>query len=830
MKYLKFSCIFLLLLLSFQMVTSAASNEETELLVHLGIIESGLAEKESVSRAEFAHITVNFMNMEAAAARDVYADVSRNHTYAADITLLTDLGYVVGDGDGNFNPDDPIETAHAAKILVSALGYHAICTLNDSFLAQAQVLGLFKGIDTESAFDGNACVTMLNNALKATVLRAKEVGETLTFSNTDSQAALVEYFHLVTIDGIVTSVDGASLTGAGGSSGQIMIGGYTYPIRSENYDSLLGYRVKAYIDENEGEIVYCEPYRNTVVELAADDLNENKTTLREVYSADNQRYSISTSADYLYNGNGYFEFTEADMLPESGTITLVDNDNDGLYDVVNVYHYEVCAVNVVNYTTRTLIDFYGNTIPSLEDCKRIEVLKDGNQISFNDIAQSQVALVAVDKTGQFARVLVSDTKVSGVIDAINDDGIELDGVSYEIASNVLNNASALEKLSVGSKVDLRLDPFGKIAYIRSSTQETVRYGYLIKIASDGAFMNNFSIKVLQDDGQIDIFGSASNVKLNGKTMTEEAAKSAFWEFGEFVPQIIKYQIDEDGQVKNLYTAAGDNLSLDFPYAQRVQTSGGVRVFAADGDFIYNSNTVIFSVPKFPEDAVDADYTIATQVAGDYGTTEIAAFDVDEFNTAGAVVRKNEATQNSGTITNDDKNYNPLLVVDKITMGINEKTNETEYILYCYSRNGTLRYYVSQDKYNLVKDLKQGDTILIKYNQATDYVIDVYMDICNAVNAGGYTHKDEIVSNSDGSRWFEWIYGKVDARYGDMIKLSDKESPAKPADYRVYAAGAAKVFIVDAEGVRYGSLADVTPGCEIVLRSRGPSVMEIIVYE
>ena len=82
MKYLKFSCVFLLLLLSFQMVTFAESNAETELLVRLGIIESGLAEKESVSRAEFAHITVNFMNMEAAAARDVYADVSRNHTWA----------------------------------------------------------------------------------------------------------------------------------------------------------------------------------------------------------------------------------------------------------------------------------------------------------------------------------------------------------------------------------------------------------------------------------------------------------------------------------------------------------------------------------------------------------------------------------------------------------------------------------------------------------------------------------------------------------------------------------------------------------------------------
>jgi len=372
MKYLKFSCIFLVLLLSFQMATFAEGNADEELLVHLGIGNSGIAQQESISRAEFAHIAVKFMNIEPAATRKIYADVAESHPYAADIALLSDLGYINGDGSGYFHPDTAIETAHAAKILVCALGYYPVCRINNSFLAQAQNLGLFKGVSTEGAFDGNACVKMLGNALKAPVLKAKTVGETMTFNNADSKEALVEYFHLNWIDGIVTSVNGASLTGAGSSSGQMIVGGYTYPIGSENYDGMLGYRVKAYVDEDE-EIVYCEAYRNNVVEITADDINKSKTTLKTVYTVDHQKYNISGSADYLYNGNGYFEITAADILPETGSITLIDNDNDGTYDVVSIYHYDVCAVNLVNYTTRTLTDFYGNTIPSLEDCKRIEV-------------------------------------------------------------------------------------------------------------------------------------------------------------------------------------------------------------------------------------------------------------------------------------------------------------------------------------------------------------------------------------------------------------------------------------------------------------------------
>ncbi|MCI9625672.1 MAG: S-layer homology domain-containing protein [Clostridia bacterium] len=828
MKYLKLSCIFLLLLLSFQMVTFAEENADEELLVHLGVVDSGFAQRESISRAEFAYIVVKFMNIEPVVARKIYADVAENHPYAAEITLLSDMGYINGDGSGNYNPDAAIETAHAAKILVCALGYHPVCRINNSFLAQAQNLGLFKGVPVGSTFDGKACAKMLSNALKAPVLKTKTVGETMTFNNSDSGEALVEYFHLNQIDGVVTAVNGASLTGARNSSGQMVIGGYTYPIGSENYDGLLGYRVKAYVDEDEGEIVYCETYRNNVVEILVDDINESKTTLKTVYTVDNQKYNISGSADYLYNGNGYFEITAADMLPETGSITLIDNDNDGTYDVVSVYHYDVCAVNLVNYNTRTLTDFYGNTIPSLEECKRIEVFRDGTQVNFNDISQSQIALVAVDKTGQFAKILVSDKKVSGLVEAIGEKTVDLGGTEYEIAPGLLKNAEAMEKLSAGNKVDLRLDPFGKVAYIRSSLQETMRYGYLIKISSDGAFLSNFDMKVLLDDGQIDIFKTASKVKLNGKTMTEETAKSAFFEFGEFVPQIIKYQTDENGNIKTIYTVASDKLSMDFGFAQRAQS--GTRVFGVDGDFIYNSNTVIFSVPKFTEDAVDEDYSVASQVAGVYKSSEIAAYDVTDFNTAAAVVRRNETTQNSGTINNDDKNYNPLMVVDKVTKGINEKRGEPEYYLYCHSRDGALRYFVSSENYHLVENLKKGDAIIIKYNEATEYVLDVYLEVANAVDTKTYTHKDEQVSGTDGLRWFEWIYGKVDSRYGDMIKISDKDAPSKPSDYRIYAAGAAKVIIVGSEEIRYGSLADVTPDSEIVLRSRGTSVMEVIIYE
>lgn len=57
-----------------------------------------------------------------------YTDVSRNHPNAAAIIEATQLGIVNGDTDesgkrtGTFRPNDPINRAEVAKILVRLLG------------------------------------------------------------------------------------------------------------------------------------------------------------------------------------------------------------------------------------------------------------------------------------------------------------------------------------------------------------------------------------------------------------------------------------------------------------------------------------------------------------------------------------------------------------------------------------------------------------------------------------------------------------------------------------------------------------------------------------
>lgn len=830
MKYLKIAVLLLVVMISFNVVSAFAYEETDEaLLFNLGILNEEITEKENVTRAEFTAIVTRLMNINNHTVRKVFEDVELSDENAGSITTLYDLGYISGNGSGYFNPDETILTEHAAKIIVSALGYHDVCIMKNDFVAMAYKLDLFDKIGNSGILSGEKCVKLLSNALKAPYLSTDTVSQNGITYKSDANI-LFECFDIYTVEGIVSSVDGANLTGTSESSeGQMVINKRNYYISKDSgYGKMLGYKVKAYVEKNTDNIIHCIYKNNRTVEISADDLDTDRTTLKNIYT-ENKNYAISSDADYLYNGNGYFGITLPEMLIKCGKITLIDNDNDGDYDIVDIYSYISCAVSVANYDTLTLFDFYSNTVPSLEKADRIEVYKNGEKISFSDILQNNIALVAVDKSGKFAQILVTDERVNGTIETLGEDEVEINGKLYKISPSLLAVGDTLTKLSPGKKVELRIDAFGKIAYIRSSENDGLKYGWLIDFAlGKGISGGNHEAKLLQENGQIGIFKCVRDLKLNGAKAENDALIAAFSSMGEIKEQLIKYTLDEEGNIKRIYTLSGGEISMDFPYAQRAQASGGLRVFADDGDFVYNANTIIFSVPLYPENAIDEDYTVTTSVYGEYTTSQIAAFDVNEYQIASVIVRKNGSTTNSGTITNDDKNYNPLLVVDKIKMSTNYK-GEEEAVLYCRSKNGDVKYYVSEDKYSLISDIKKGDIILLRYNQATEHVIDIYKNIRDAVKTNTFGHVDEIVSTTDGSRYFEWIYGCVYTRFGDTIKISDKETPSKPSDYRVYAAGAAKVIVIG-DDIRYGNLANVNPGAKIVLRSRGAAVQEIIVFE
>ena len=148
-----------------------------EALVELGIVngyEDGTYRPEqNVSRAEMAKLLVVAAGLEPAAklaeGATKFADV--NGGWASGyVNVAAEYGYVMGDPDGNFRPDDTVSYAEAATMALRVLGYKSVIeakgTWPTNYIAKAEDLELLEDITygsySDGAARGNVAILMWN--------------------------------------------------------------------------------------------------------------------------------------------------------------------------------------------------------------------------------------------------------------------------------------------------------------------------------------------------------------------------------------------------------------------------------------------------------------------------------------------------------------------------------------------------------------------------------------------------------------------------------------------------------------------------------------------
>ena len=823
-------CSLIIAVLSLQIGAANTEMPDTGLLEAIGICDETILNKTQITRGEFAGMATRFMNVDAVKRdKPPFKDVSADDPNSGAIALLKELGYIKGVGDGLFKPTEAITAEQAANILVSVLTDNIYKKLGVPIAVSANEFGLMKKVPA-SQFDGAACAILLNNALSAPVFTVESLGENVTYSKDKNNTALYEFFKIYTEEGILTAADNSSLTGTeSNGKNRAIINNTVYTHSCENLRELLGYNVKAYITEKE-EIVYCAVWKCETVTVKAYDLDKNKSTLKSIAVLDEKgnekEFKLDDEVDVVYNGNGYYAYTLNDILPEYGELTLIDNDYDGKYDVLKADNFITCAVNISNPTKNKLVDFYNRYIPDMENIDNLIVVKNDKIISFSDIFQGDVVGIGIDKQGKNAKLVVSSDIVRGNVEMISEEEVVIDGKEYLLAESYISVAGKAAALKVGQEVEATLDSQGRIAYVSAAANSNLRYGWVINIHSENDIsVSRTEFKILTDTGAIDTYGVADKFKINDETVNVEQLRAAFSADGEMNEQLVKYRLNADGKITKMYLAGSDMLSMDFPYNSRSE-NGGRRVFANDGDFVYSQDTVVFAVPSGELEYDESYYKKLTDVGADYTNSQIAAFDIDEFGIARAVVKRS-VVKTSNAFTSDDIRNNPVFVVDKIVKAINNNGEEI-YKLYGYVRAGYTYYYVKQANKELLSSVKPGDSLLLVTDSLTDYVLNVR--ILHSFGQSEMSHVKESIGTYN-IPWFELIYGKVYSRYGDILKISVKENPSSATDYNLFPSGSATVYVVDKnQKVSYGSLNDILPGSKILLRARGSTVNEIVVYE
>lgn len=509
-----------------------------------------------------------------------FIDVNESTIGYNAIIMAKYAGLISGDNGAEFRPDDDITLNEATKILVSLLGNTGIAEQKGGYptgyMSVANRLELFDGCQVvdNNHISASEFTKLLLNTLETEITEKKvfsinEEGKVVSrvYSSLENETLLNSTFNIYSGEGIltsngVTSINGVSLI----KKGMVEIDDKTYLEGTTNAFDLIGYNTEYYykpVENNtEYELVYISPYKNNIVNTVTRLIVPGgvSTTSFEYYKSNEAvkttEIKLSGSATLIYNG-GQKSLTAADLCPDNGTVTLIDNNNDKKYDVAIVMNYRTIQVSTISNKSYNVLDTFGSEAivldPENEDYKCI-IEVDGKNAEFSNIVAKNIISYAVpdNDNPNIKYVKVSTKTIEGTIETVSDNFIVINGEKYEYLST-------LDSVKPGMYGIFYLDVNNKIA-ARTAEYDVV-YGYLnniAKINSERAmaqiFTENNRWVELEFNKKVKCSSDpASNPDSDSRIVKAIDLYNELMALDDY-RQLITYTVTEEGKINMLKTA------------------------------------------------------------------------------------------------------------------------------------------------------------------------------------------------------------------------------------------------------------------------------------
>ena len=482
-------------------------------------------------------------------------------------------GIVSGIGGGKFNPNGSVTGTEAAKMLLVALGYKSE---NEGFTGaswavnvnvKATAKGLYEDLETmdaSKALTRDNAAQMVWNALNAYEVEYKtnlvsENGQLSTQvvcqdkvvgDNYDKITLLVDKYEAVTEKGILYSVkyDSNDKTYTTKISG---IKETSFDA-SKDYSELMGQQVKVmYTTDNKTKDVtllgiYATSKNKTVTALG-DDIDYSAANKVEINDKD---YELATNengalAIQVVAPNGVDAKSVAGQMIKGNAVdvtayfnyTLVDNDNDKVYEYVVVTPFTVDKIDTL---TAKKVYFKATTVDNKVENEDLEDVS-----YYKDMAEDDYVIRVDDAYTVSGDVEVTKAElVSGTVTGIKsaDGDIQLNGTWYQNANKaVIDTPKAKDDLKYAVVVN------GFYFATDGATGSTDKLALVVDLGSKSFGTDYYDVKLLLSDGTT--VTSKAYVK-DGSTKSKPVLKDLY-----------TYTTSSDGYVLK-EIKDGDDIGLD----------------------------------------------------------------------------------------------------------------------------------------------------------------------------------------------------------------------------------------------------------------------------
>jgi hypothetical protein len=751
----------------------------------------------TITRAEAVAVILRMLGMDTyAQTKTEFVDVPATHWASGYIQTAESMGIVNGYGYGYFGPEDPVKYEQMLKMLVVALGYQPMIdymsgTYPGTYVAAASQIGLSSNVGGsvgEPAYR-KVVASLVYSALNAPLMEQISYGSNPEYAPMDGSSSArplktilnskldVYRVRAVVVQTSVSSIDSDSALSDGFAKVEVYdVQKGTEEIERDDVlyvedagllKQYLGYPVVLYLyesdrsnadyevlevllDETKFEEVVIEDVENIDID-ACEGFGEGDGNAELVYyKNDGSRkttYRIDKDASILINN--MFEADvkdssiDADIFDlEYGVVRLLDNNDDGKYDIINIKSYTTMVIGEINERYYKISDLndVAPTItldPEDEDIS-YTITYNGKEIRFEDLRVNDVLTIAANATNSAGyvdtrnateyEILVSRDTLRGRVSGIyTEDGEDV----YEINNKEYKVIDSCPSLSVSDEGTFYLDVFGTIAYFDVENTSSGQYGYILAAGVDSSYMDDtIEIKLMDKNGRVDIYetptkgltiydedGDKHTVKANATGSAEDFIDDG-WRT-EIVGAVVAYDTNASGAISKIYLAQGrdndeDTFSLDRTleearYKEDTEVIGSVNV---------DSGTVVFFIPAGTRDEDDITVTTINGLEDDE-FYDIKAYDLDRDMVAGLIV-----VDGSNDTVSIKK---PIYVV----YGVSSSTYEDDSIrdrLTAYYDGEKVSLYADED--TDLSDLDRGDVIALStnaMNEITRYEVIVDLD-------------------------------------------------------------------------------------------------------
>lgn len=828
-----------------------SENNDLEMFKNFGIIEKSVSGSEAVTRATLAKVLVSIIYGEMVPAggttSEFYTDITAEQTNY--INTATKLGFMSGVGNNKFEPDANVTYMQALKAVIAFLGYsvkaEAFGGYPGGYMKIATELKLTKGIkangDDFITYDSLSWI--LKNATVVDVaytVTSKDGGVTLE----KTESFLNRYMHIGFDEGAVkVNYVGSTEDARQEIYNVLRIGENKYSLTTDTMDmrNHLGEYAKVYY-KNDGKhnyIIHYEIDYEKIVHISSDEVGIITNNKLFYFDDNGKEKSIKfdpENTSLLYNNSSLINYDD-DFLIETfnvkdGSVSCIDNDGNGVYDVISIDAYETHIANKIVdgiiYTKHK-----SEKVLEMDDIENHVAVVNaiGEPVKFDDIEVGDTLCVSKDIYDRVNKITVLTDSIAITISELSYDtehivdSISITNMKYPISNSLKHLIRTYPDeytIVLGKKVTLYFNKDLEISEIITSEFESYNTAYLVDHTSTGSMETSHMIKIFSANGVMEYYTLEEKLQIGvtREMISADEFVELIYEGNErVVRQLILFTVNErsgkinwvdicngktdedneDGLYKYMVfeNAVRDNIQVDYTESN----------FTFCGLLLISEGTTIFVVPSEAERDSDAGYQIEYEQnlknqrivsASDSGTGTISqkleAYGTQKGNPCAEVLvwEKNVVTEIADNthayVVKDvsvifDDNQNIVSTITVLNGDSEEKYSADDLVANAGSLSG--------------REIEKGDVIRFTSNLANEIIMLELLYDCSEdeistaplVNDGTKGYRDGLrmikgnVSRS-GSTFYEVEY--VDAATGEVNK-----------EFRPY------VFVHPVYGVTFG---------------------------